>query len=188
MTMADPYTIRPAEPADEDALAALDRRGWSTTHAVQPRPEPPYAPFFDSAHPPEHYLVAVLSPLPSGGEGGGVDGPDGGEGGGARVVGYVRLVPATRLASNAHIRQIQGLLVDESARGLGIARALLDAACTRARAEGASRVTLRVLAHNLAARRLYATAGFAVEGVLPGEFRIDGAYVDDVAMGRWLTG
>ncbi|GAA3366001.1 hypothetical protein GCM10017744_071030 [Streptomyces antimycoticus] len=48
------------------------------------------------------------------------------------------------------------------------------------------RITLRVLGHNTPARRLYASEGFAVEGVLPGEFLLAGEYVDDVLMGRSL--
>src|SRR3712207_6970927 len=54
----------------------------------------------------------------------------------------------------------------------------------RSRRQGATRMTLRVLAHNTPARRLYESEGFAVEGVLPGEFHLDGRYVDDVFMGR----
>jgi RimJ/RimL family protein N-acetyltransferase len=49
-------------------------------------------------------------------------------------------------------------------------------------------MTLRVLGHNAAARRLYEGCGFVVEGVLPGEFLIEGRYVDDVLMGRALVG
>ena len=44
-------------------------------------------------------------------------------------------------------------------------------------------LTLRVLGHNTPARKLYETEGFAVEGVLPGEFLLEGVYVDDVLMG-----
>ncbi|MFE0320554.1 GNAT family N-acetyltransferase, partial [Streptomyces albogriseolus] len=36
-------------------------------------------------------------------------------------------------------------------------------------------------------RTLYASEGFAVEGVLPGEFHLDGRYVDDVLMGQSLV-
>ncbi|MDI3387224.1 GNAT family N-acetyltransferase [Streptomyces sp. B-S-A8] len=156
--------IRPALPSDESALAALDREAWSRLHAVTPRPAPD-APFFDERHAPEDFLVAADE--------------DG-------ISGYVRLVPPTSLAVNAHVRQIQGLAVAVRARGRGLGRALVAAACELARAQGASRVTLRVLGHNAPARALYAAAGFAVEGVLPGEFLIDGAYVDDVLMGRAL--
>ncbi|MFJ3584056.1 GNAT family N-acetyltransferase [Streptomyces sp. NPDC090127] len=157
--------IRTAVPADESALGELDRSTWSPLHAVQPAPEPPYRPFFDERHRPEEYLVAEHA---------------------GEVVGYLRLAAATPLACNRHVRQIQGLAVAESVRGRGVARALLRAAMAEARRQGARRITLRVLGHNAPARALYASEGFAVEGVLPGEFLLAGAYVDDVLMGRSL--
>lgn len=43
-----------------------------------------------------------------------------------------------------------------------------------------------MLGHNTPARKLYEAEGFAVEGVLPEEFLLDGKYVDDVLMGRAL--
>lgn len=159
--------IRRAVLDDEQALVALERRTWSTLHSVLPAPEPPYDAFFTHRNRPVHVMVAELD---------------------GRPVGYVRLVPPTQLASNAHVRQIQGLAVDLGARGRGVARALLNAAYEEALRQGASRITLRVLGHNLPARRLYESEGFVVEGVLPGEFLLDGVYVDDVLMGRPLTG
>ncbi|MGW7056756.1 N-acetyltransferase family protein [Streptomyces sp. NPDC054887] len=159
--------IRPATAADEKELAALDRETWSPLHSVQPRPLPPYGPFFDAGHLPEDYLVAEVD---------------------RRVAGYIRTVAPTPLPCNAHVRQIQGLAVADSARGRGIGRALLRASCAAARRRGALRMTLRVLGHNAPARALYASEGFVVEGVLPGEFHLDGRYVDDVLMGRSLTG
>ncbi|WP_299530856.1 GNAT family N-acetyltransferase [uncultured Streptomyces sp.] len=170
-----PHTVRPATLADEDALAELDRATWSTLHSVQDAPKPPYPPFFDERHPPRDILVAETHPEPA-------DGP-----GGPRVAGYIRLVAPTPLPCNQHVRQIQGLAVAEWARGRGVARALLRGALAEARRQGASRVTLRVLGHNTPARALYASEGFAVEGVLPGEFHLAGRYVDDVLMGRSLT-
>ncbi|MET9483804.1 GNAT family N-acetyltransferase [Streptomyces sp. NPDC006638] len=159
--------IRPAVQDDDEALGRLDRETWSPLHAVSPRPRPPYDPFFDDRHRPEEHLVAEI---------------------GDRLVGYVRIARPTPLACNAHVRQIQGLAVAESARGLGMGRALLRAAALHARNQGARRLTLRVLGHNTPARRLYEAEGFAVEGVLPGEFLLDGEYVDDVLMGRSLLG
>ncbi|MFF3347683.1 GNAT family N-acetyltransferase [Streptomyces sp. NPDC002779] len=157
--------LRIATPADEERLARLDRDTWSTLHAVTPRPQPPYRAFFDERHLPEDYLVAELD---------------------RRLVGYIRLAFPTPLASNAHVRQIQGLAVSEEARGLGVGRALIRAAVAEARRRGARRLTLRVLGHNTPARKLYESEGFVVEGVLPEEFCLDGVYVDDVAMGRAL--
>ncbi|GLW63606.1 N-acetyltransferase [Actinomadura rubrobrunea] len=155
--------IRPAEPSDDRALADLNRRTWSPVHEVVPAPAPD-APFFDESHPADDVLVAERE---------------------GRVIGYVRLVrPYRDLASGAHVRQIQGLAVDPDERRRGVARALVDAACDWAVRQGARRVTLRVLGGNTPARRLYEAAGFTVEGVLPGEFFLDGRYVDDVLMGR----
>ncbi|MER6556947.1 GNAT family N-acetyltransferase [Streptomyces sp. NPDC001027] len=155
--------IRAASPADDAALGLVDRLTWSPLHAVMPEPQPPYDSFFDVRHPPEDFLVAELD---------------------GRVVGYVRLVPPTPLAANAHVRQIQGLAVLDEARGQGVGRALVRAAVEETRRQGARRITLRVLGHNAPARRLYEAEGFTVEGVLPEEFLLDGAYVDDVLMGR----
>ncbi|MET9438045.1 GNAT family N-acetyltransferase [Streptomyces sp. NPDC006551] len=158
--------IRPAVAGDAGPLGELDRATWSPLHAVQPAPEPPFEPFFDDRHRPEDYLVAE----------------DGGT-----VVGYLRLVAPTPLACNRHVRQIQGLAVAETARGRGVARALLRAAMAETLRQGGNRITLRVLGHNKPARTLYESEGFAVEGVLPGEFFLGGRYVDDVLMGRSLA-
>ncbi|WP_103531080.1 GNAT family N-acetyltransferase [Streptomyces sp. SM11] len=160
--------VRPAVPADDDGLAELDRSTWSTLHAVLPKPVPPYDPFFGERNPPEDFLVVEA------------------EGDTPRIAGYIRLVPPTPLASNAHVRQIQGLAVATWARGAGVGRTLLRAAFAEARRQGANRITLRVLGHNEPARALYASEGFTVEGVLSGEFFLNGRYVDDVCMGRSL--
>ncbi|MEU7425417.1 MULTISPECIES: GNAT family N-acetyltransferase [unclassified Streptomyces] len=162
--MPEPH-IRLARLDDEEELSVLDRATWSTLHAVMPPPQPPYAPFFDERHGPDDYLVAEL---------------------GGRVVGYIRLTHSTPLASNAHVIAIQGFAVAHEARGRGVGRALVRAAVEEARGRGARRLTLRVLGHNTPARTLYESEGFTVEGVLPEEFHLDGAYVDDVLMGRRL--
>jgi ribosomal protein S18 acetylase RimI-like enzyme len=82
---------------------------------------------------------------------------------------------------------VRGLAVDPDRRGEGIGRALVEDAVAEARARGARRLTLRVLAPNAPARAVYAAAGFVVEGVLRAEFHLDGRDVDDVLMARDLT-
>ncbi|MET7702701.1 MULTISPECIES: GNAT family N-acetyltransferase [unclassified Streptomyces] len=157
--------IRTATLDDEDALGRLDRDTWSPMHAVQPRPRPPYEPFYSERFGPRDHLVAEID---------------------GELVGYIRLGYPTSLACNAHVRQIQGLVVADAARGAGVGRALLRAVQAEARRQGARRIALRVLGHNTPARKLYESEGFVVEGILPGEFLLEGEYVDDVLMGRSL--
>ena len=154
--------VRPALLSDDPALVRLERATWSTLHAVRP-PREENEDFFSERWGPDAFLVAEAD---------------------GRVAGFVGVVPPTPLASNAHVRQIQGLAVDTWARGRGVGLELVLAAVVEARRQGAVRVTLRVLGHNTPARRLYEAAGFTVEGVLRGEFLLDGVYVDDVCMGR----
>jgi ribosomal protein S18 acetylase RimI-like enzyme len=156
--------IRPAVRADDAALTELDRCTWAPDNAITPIPEKGSA-FFDHWHLPEQFLVAERD---------------------GRLVGFVRVVQPVPVPSGAHVRQIQGLAVDPAERRRGLGRTLLDAAFDEARRQGAYRITLRVLSVNTPARRLYESLGFVVEGVLPREFLIEGAYVDDVLMGRPL--
>ncbi|KDN86442.1 GNAT family N-acetyltransferase [Kitasatospora cheerisanensis] len=163
MPSTDPI-IRPAQELDEQAIRAVDHAVWSPLSEVAPKGAAD-APVFDPQHRPDQYLVAELD---------------------GEVVGYIRQVQEIPLASNAHVRQIQGLALLPQARGRGVGDALLAAACDAARAAGARRLTLRVLGHNAPARRLYERNGFEVLGVLPGHFLLEDAYVDDVWMGRAL--
>ncbi|MCW2884888.1 MAG: hypothetical protein QOE54_6850 [Streptosporangiaceae bacterium] len=156
--------IRPAARSDEAALTELDRRTWAPDNAITPMPEKGSA-FFDHWHLPDQFLVAERD---------------------GRLIGFVRVVQPIPVPSGAHVRQIQGLAVDPTERRRGLGRALLDAALDEARRQGAIRVTLRVLSVNTNARRLYESLGFAVEGVLPREFLIEGTFVDDIVMGRPL--
>jgi RimJ/RimL family protein N-acetyltransferase len=154
--------IRLAEPADEAALAALDLASWTILSSPAPRPDPASEwTFFDERTTPDDVLLALL---------------------GDDLAGYVRLGRATPLEASDHVRTIAGFVVDARFRRRGVGRALLDATATEARRRGARRLTLRVLAANESARRLYESAGFVVEGVLREEFLLDGAYVDDVLM------
>jgi ribosomal protein S18 acetylase RimI-like enzyme len=152
-------TIRRARLEDDAALQAVDVATWSWLVAPAGPPDPA-APFFGEGADHGEVLVAELD----------------------RVVGYVRLRHPSPLPAGRHVLQINGIGVDPAYQRRGIARALIDAAIEEARDRGARRLTLRVFAPNTAARALYEAAGFEVEGVLRGEFFLDGAYVDDVLM------
>jgi ribosomal protein S18 acetylase RimI-like enzyme len=162
--VSDPIEIRVAVAADGEALVAIDRATWSPANSVGPRPTPGQS-FFHARRPPADTLVATA---------------------GEAVVGYVILARPTALESNRHVLAINGIAVDPRHQRRGVARSLLEAAAREAGSRGARRLTLRVLSTNPAAQGLYESAGFAVEGVLREEFRLDGAYVDDVLMARYL--
>jgi len=154
--------VRPAQTADDAALAGLDRQCWSALANVVPA-RGFDMPFFGHGQSPEDILVATRQGV---------------------VVGWVKLVPPTPLASNAHVQQLQGLGVHPAQRGKGIARALVSAALDLARSREARKVCLRVLATNQPAQALYQSVGFTVEGVLVDEFFLGGQYVDDILMAR----
>lgn len=156
-------SVRPARPDDAEDVAAVDRLTWTSVTSPAPRPEDWTVD--DPAAVVRDLLVAELD---------------------GRVVGYVRVVPGFALPSHAHVRCVEGLAVHPDAQAGGVGTALVQAAVEQAIAEGARKLTLRVLARNVTARRLYARCGFVEEGVLRGEFVLDGEPVDDVLMARWL--
>jgi RimJ/RimL family protein N-acetyltransferase len=155
-------TLRPAAADDDAALLALDiaEPGTGFPSVLARR----RTAFFGSSLPADT-LVAV------------VDGT---------LVGYVSLTHPTPLPENAHVSAVEGFTVAPAWRGRGVGRALLAAAVDEARRRGSRKVSLRVLATNERARRVYAAAGLEVEGVLRDEFVIDGHPVDDVLMAMAL--
>jgi ribosomal protein S18 acetylase RimI-like enzyme len=155
-------TVRPARPEDGPALVEIDRATWS--RQVSPAPGPPDADaeLWSDRTLPENVLVAEVE--------------------GGRVVGYGKIEHPTELPTTEHVWHVTGLAVEPSAQGGGIGSALMDALVDEARRRGGLRMTLRVLATNPGARRLYERLGFEVEGVLRGEFRAGDDYVDDLLM------
>jgi ribosomal protein S18 acetylase RimI-like enzyme len=160
--------IRRSTLADGPALARVDLATWTSLSSPSDPPADPRGyVFFDDRTRPEEVLVAE------------VDGA---------VAGFVKIRHETSLPSHAHVLQLQGLGVDPAYQGRGVGQALLEAAAAEARARGARKLSLRVLGRNTTARRLYERCGFRVEGVLAGEFYLDGEYVDDLLMARRLDG
>lgn len=161
--MTSDVRIRSATSDDGEQIVAVDRA--TTSHTVSPGDGPTDATDAFARVEPADVLVADAA---------------------GTVVGYLALGHPTPLASNAHVWQVQALAVEPGHGRRGIGRALLRAAVEEATRRGGTRLTLRVLATNPPARALYEAEGFVVEGVLHGEFVLDGAPVDDVLMARPL--
>jgi ribosomal protein S18 acetylase RimI-like enzyme len=161
--------VRPSREEDGPILRAIDAATWSSL--VSPAPAPPDdAPFFSERVRPEDVLVCEVEGTPERGVGG-----------------YVGITQDIPVPSHAHVLQVGGIAVAPWAQGRGVGQALVEAAVDEARRRGAAKLTLRVLGGNGAARRLYERCGFVVEGVLAGEFVLDGVAVDDVLMARHLA-
>jgi RimJ/RimL family protein N-acetyltransferase len=86
-----------------------------------------------------------------------------------------------RLPAEFH-RAMLGMGIERPFRGRGHGRALLAAAIGWSRGAGLAWLDLGVFAHNLRARKLYASVGFVEVGITRDRFRVDGAVIDDVAM------
>jgi GNAT superfamily N-acetyltransferase len=158
--------VRPATTEDDAALLALDRAAWTAGSGLPSTRAEERTAYFNERRKPESHLVAAL---------------------GGQLIGTVSTHRTTQFPEGAHVFGLWNLVVAEQARRLGIASALLSAAERLAGSQGAKKVGLRVLATNTGALRLYEQHGYAVEGRYVGEFLIDGAYVDDISMGKCLT-
>jgi len=154
-------TVRPARETDAPALARIDLATW--TPAVSPAPPPDRGSylFFTERTVPGNVFVAEVN---------------------GEIVGWVKLQPPTPLPSHSHVLEIGGLAVDPAHQSAGVGRHLVEAAVGEGRRRGARKIALRVLGGNGRARRLYERCGFGTEGVLRGEFLLEGRYVDDVFM------
>jgi ribosomal protein S18 acetylase RimI-like enzyme len=143
--------IRPATRGDLPALGVLGAVLMRTHHGFDPlrflppgdTPEEGYAWFLETQlrEPDAVVLVAELD---------------------GRVVGYVYagLEPLSWKELRGPAGFIHDIVVDEQARGGGVARALVDAAVVWLRARGAPRVVLWSAAQNTRAQRVFTSAGF----------------------------
>ncbi|MCX2731648.1 GNAT family N-acetyltransferase [Saccharopolyspora sp. NFXS83] len=129
------------------------------------------APVFTEPTLPENVLVAVEN---------------------ARPLGFAKLVPSSLAhpkigLATAHVQVIYGCSVAPEHQGRDVGTALLHAIRRESVARGARRITLKVLGSNPRAQTLYHRHGYRVEGILRGEFFLQGNYVDDVLMALDLS-
>jgi len=160
--------VRPASEADGPVLARIDLATRTPAASLAPPPADVAGYlFFDERTKPSDVLVAELDGV---------------------VAGWVKVQSASpAVTAHAHVLEIGGLAVDPAHQGAGVGRRLVEAAVQECSRLGARKVTLRVLRHNVGARRLYEKGGFLPEGVLRGEFLLEESYVDDVLMARHLV-
>lgn len=103
---------------------------------------------------------------------------------GSEAVGYLGIMAG----GPRRIRHIASLAIGvrRSHWGRGIGTALMSQAIELARANGITRLELKVRTNNTRAVRLYRAAGFRQEGVRTRSLRISGNYHDEYYMGLEL--
>jgi RimJ/RimL family protein N-acetyltransferase len=102
-----------------------------------------------------------------------------------KVIGLLNLSAPSR-PRRQHVGEF-GMDVEAEYWSQGVGGALLDAALTWARAGSRlTKINLRVRVDNTRAIALYASRGFAMEGTLSRDMRVNGVYVDHHCMGLAL--
>lgn len=105
---------------------------------------------------------------------------------GPLLLGVVMVRPGG-LRRQRHVGALE-IFIEESWRGKGVGRALMDDMLREVTARGIEKLSLAVYADNLRAIALYRSLGFEEEGHRRGEYRMaDGSYRDDLLMARWLS-
>ena len=162
------FTVRPAEPSDAEPLTRLaeavsaEPEGWLISADGEWRSVGEERRYLKAVRRYPHAAVIVAVR------------------GDGTLVGRLSLARDAHPAS-AHVADL-GLMVAKGARGVGVGRALLDAAVEWARANGVRKLELHVFPWNEPAIRLYDRFGFEREGYRKAHYRRAGEYVDAILM------
>jgi L-amino acid N-acyltransferase YncA len=158
-------TIRAAEHADMEAIAALYNEGIAerqATFETRPRAPQEIEAWFEPDLP---FLVA--------------------EDDTSRVVGFARVSPYSDRCVYEGVGE-HGVYVDAGARGRGIGRQLLEELAAEAERRGIYKLTSRVFTTNAASLAAHRAAGFEEVGVQRRHGRLDGEWKDCVLVERLL--
>lgn len=104
---------------------------------------------------------------------------------GGELLGVVIVGAQAGCAKMAHRHYLWGVYVDETARGQGLARKLMQAALEASAAE-AEMVRLGVNALNLPAKTLYQSLGFTAYGYDERALKVNGVYIDEILMMKYV--
>jgi RimJ/RimL family protein N-acetyltransferase len=105
------------------------------------------------------------------------------DGDGLAGIGGLSRYPGAKLR---HKALLWGMYVRESARGTGLAGAIVEALLAAARELRVEQVLLTLAADNVAARRLYERCGFERYATEPRAVKVDDGYFDELLMIRRL--
>jgi ribosomal protein S18 acetylase RimI-like enzyme len=157
--------IRQARQDDDAALLALEGTAWESHLSFPSFRGKVRESFFNDRSGPESVLVAEYD---------------------GELAGYARLHDKYPMIEGAGVLSLNGLAVVPSARRRGVGSALLDAVTTEAKRRGARKISLLVFGTNTVAQRLYERHGYVIEARRTAEFLIEGEYVDDLELAKFL--
>jgi L-amino acid N-acyltransferase YncA len=161
--------IRDAEPSDVPAIVAVRNQGIEDRNATLDTE--PYTPdegrAWLAAHDARHPVIVAVDPETGG------------------VAGWASLNvfnprPGYRLVAELSV------YVERAYRARGVGSRLLETLLARARDLGYHKVVLTAMAHNAAARALYARFGFREVGTFREQGLVDGRWIDTVIMEKIL--
>lgn len=102
-----------------------------------------------------------------------------------KTVGMAHLVRG-KFEKNKHVGFL-GISILKEFRKIGIGTAMMQYIMEWARRQkGLEKVSLTVFSTNEAAINLYRTFGFQIEGMSKRQYRIEGKYIDETIMGKFL--
>ncbi len=102
-----------------------------------------------------------------------------------QVVGHGRLFPEFGESKDKHVADL-GMAIIKSYRGLGLGTAMMEYMIDWAKEHGLEKLTLGVFASNQRAINLYRKFGFVMEGMRAKQYKINGHYVDEWLMAKFL--
>jgi phosphinothricin acetyltransferase len=155
--------IRPMTPEDWPAVEAIYAAGIGTGDATFETASPSWEEF-DAGRLPDHRLVAVVND---------------------EIVGWAALAPTSARACYAGVVE-HSVYVEESSRGRGVGRALLDALITSAEEAGIWMIQTSVFPENAASLALHERLGFRIVGRRERIAQLDGVWRDTLLLERRL--
>ena len=102
-----------------------------------------------------------------------------------RTIGMAHLARG-KFEKNKHVGFL-GISIVNEFRGMGIGTAMMNYIIEWARRQkGLEKISLPVFSTNEAAINLYCTFGFRIEGMSKKQYKIEGRYIDETIMGKFL--
>ncbi len=101
-----------------------------------------------------------------------------------KIIGVLTLIREPFL-KNRHVA-VLGIAIIDGYRHEGIGSAMMDESIRWAESAGIEKITLEVFSTNINAIEMYKKFGFEIEGIRKRQFKIQGQYVDDVLMAKFL--